>query len=83
MAQHPDLQVVTYHWSEADNSMIYSSMVKSNRQDYAASAVAAYISTGALNQLPLEVIHNVLGHLDISTIGSVRCLSWNSRLIVD
>ncbi|KAK0113979.1 hypothetical protein ONS95_014222 [Cadophora gregata] len=82
MAQYPYLQVVTYHWSEADNSMICASMGKSNEQDYPASATAS-ISTGALKRLPLELIHNVLGHLDISTIGSVRCLSWNSRLIVD
>ena len=82
MAQYPYLQVVTYHWSEADNSMICASMRKSKKQDYPASATAS-ISTGALKRLPLEVIHNVLGHLDISTIGSVRCLSWNCRFIVD
>jgi hypothetical protein len=82
MAQHSHLQVVMYHWSEADKSMVYASIAKGKRQDYPASATA-YISTGALNRLPLEIIDNVLGHLDISTIGSVRCLNWNSRLTVD
>lgn len=82
MAQLPDLQVVTYHWYEADNSMIYSEMAKSSGLDHVAPATAS-ISTGALNRLPLEVIHNILGCLDIATIGSFRCLSWSTRLLVD
>jgi len=83
MVQHPNLEVVTYHWSEADKSMIYPfPIAKGATHDYLACDTAS-ISIGDLSLLPLEVIHNVLDHLDISTIGSVRCLSRHSRLIVD
>lgn len=77
MARLPDLQVVTYHWSEADKSMIHTPLPKCNRLDYPPSA--APTSTAAFNQLPLEILHNVLQFLDIDTARSVRLLSWTIR----
>jgi hypothetical protein len=62
--------------------MIPASKAKRSGLDYVAPATAS-ISTGALNRLPLEVMHNLLGYLDIAAIGYFRCLSWNTRVIVD
>src|SRR4051794_27330617 len=81
-SQKTILNSIAYHWSEAEKAVIH--FPKSRGIDYPRAVTGGSTALmGTLALLPLEILHNILRELDFESLGSIRCLNTESKVVVE